>query len=870
MTANVFRKAEWPYPVYKSFIVPYWENGTLSVRELSEKDVEEWGKTLKLAKDFITRAVNALEVRGEARLELVADLLVLFLKVPLLREPISLLPSPLKAYLAWRLVSETRLKEFRDNPIEFASHLYMIYREFRPQLEELLKIVEGARERVERCWFHLPADTRPVANCAGLIPHLLTTSALSWALAVQRGLGRREAALVRLSALLHDVGKPFAPKEHVARSAEIAEWFTDFLDPEEREEIVRLVRDHHRGEKEGGRIIREADRLSSATDRISGYLQEIVSGRLGRKPEVQELEGWDFWVELERSSPGSIRSLSEEFVEKVRRDTGEGGNLFVRTLPLPPGYYYAPVEGIWFGCVDLGGIQRFIRTPTELKAVAAASYVIETAVLVHVPAFIQQELQRRAWFPMEAFLYSGGGNLYFVFPEVLKGEIEGAVKKYTGVLAREKIPLELRMVTAQFLAFFPDLLESMAREMGLQKISSREEARVERGDAKKCKCCFTRIAEVEDYCKVCNDLIKLGDEFHFKERWETKIFLPGEGLGSPKEIFKSEWKDASVKLMEIIAGHDLEEIRRGVEQRNYAVLKVDGVCMGAFMASAISITDACERSARIDISLKRAFEDSARELYTALSGKDGQEARKAIARLELGLLYMGGDDSLALMSSWYAPIFTHSLVSRFRTYMGEVRGLSAGLAAGGAKAPVWSLIDAADELEREAKSRTREKVSRGAICYDVCEVPLSSTAVRYRRKELEGKKMTLQPFVVENGGRLGEILQKLSGGGSHGDWYRWALDTSREDREDNKVKKLAKRVRRCIKEAVEAAKRILGGGADEELLNEVSKLYMRRQQIRLKNREEWRMAVDACAEGWGKAAFGDVELLIKFALGGIA
>ncbi|MEM2619195.1 MAG: HD domain-containing protein [Candidatus Hadarchaeales archaeon] len=869
MTANVFWKAEWPYPVYKSFIVPYWENGTLSVRELSEKDVEEWGKTLELAKDFITRAVNALEIRGEARLELVADSLVLFLKVPLLREPISLLPSPLKAYLAWRLELESRLREFRDNPIEFASYLYTIYREFRPRLEELLKIVEEAMEKVERCWFHLPADTRPVANCAGLIPHLLTTSALSWALAIQRGLGRKEAALIRLSALLHDVGKPFAPKEHVARSAEIAEWFTDFLEPGEREEIVKFVRDHHRAETEEGRIIREADRLSSATDRISGYLQEIVSGRLDRKPEIQELEDWDFWVELERNSPGSIRSLSEEFVEKVRRDTEEGGNLFVRTLPPPPGYVYGQVKGIGFGCVDLGGIQKFIRTPTELKAVAAASYVIETAVWVHVPAFIQRELQRRVWFPMEAFLYSGGGNLYFVFPEVLRGEIEGAVKKYTSILAKEKIPLELRMVAAPFLAFFPDLLEGIARGMGFQKISPPGETEVERGDVKKCRCCFTRIAEDGDYCKICYELIKLGVDFHFKARWETGISLLKGEPNSPAQIFGS-WEDASAKLMEIIAGHDLEEIRRGVEQRNYAVLKVDGVCMGAFMASAISITDACERSARIDISLKRAFEDSARELYTALSGKDEREARKAIARLELGLLYMGGDDSLALMSSWYAPIFTHSLVSRFRTYMGKVRGLSAGLAAGSAKAPVWSLIDAADELEREAKSRTRERVSRGAICYDVCEVPLSSTAVRYRRKELEERKMTLQPFVVENGGRLGEILQKLSGGGSHGDWYRWALDTSREDREDNKVKKLAKRVRRCIKESVESAKRILGEGAGEELLNEVSKLYMRRQQIRLKNGEEWRMAVDACAERWGKAAFGDVELLIKFALGGVA
>ncbi|MEM4973337.1 MAG: hypothetical protein QXR87_06500, partial [Candidatus Hadarchaeales archaeon] len=648
--------------------------------------------------------------------------------------------------------------------------------------------------------------------------------------------------------------------------AEIARWFTDFLEPGEREEIVKFVMDHHRPETKEGEIIRKADILSSATDRIRGYLQEIISERLGRRPEIEELEGWDFWVELEKNSPGSIRSLSEEFVEKVRRDTGEGENLFVRTLPLPPDYKYAPVGEIGFGCVDLGGIQRFIRTPTELKAVAAASYVIETAVLVHIPAFIQRELKEleQVWFPMEAFLYSGGGNLYFVFPKKLEGEIKKAVEKYTSVLAKNKISLELRMAATPFTAFFPDLLKHMAGEMGLQKISPPKETQVERGDVKKCKCCFTRIAEVGDYCKVCNQLIDLGGNFHFRARWETEISLLERK--SPAQIFGS-WEDASARLMEIIAGHDLEEIRRGVEQRNYAVLKVDGVCMGAFMASAISITDACERSARIDISLKKAFEDSARELYTALREKDEEEARKSIARLELGLLYMGGDDSLALMSSWYAPIFTHSLVSRFRTYMGEVRGLSAGLAAGGAKTPVWSLIDAADELEREAKSRTREMVSQGAICYDICEVPLSSTAVRHRRKELEERKMTLQPFVVENGGRLGEILQKLSGGSSRGDWYRWALETSRE--EDNDAKKLAKRVRACIKEAVGAAKGILGEEADKELLNEISKLYMRRQQVRLEKREEWRVAVDACAEGWGKAAFGDIELLIKFALGGI-
>ncbi|MEM2480882.1 MAG: hypothetical protein QXG14_02470, partial [Candidatus Hadarchaeales archaeon] len=208
--------------------------------------------------------------------------------------------------------------------------------------------------------------------------------------------------------------------------------------------------------------------------------------------------------------------------------------------------------------------------------------------------------------------------------------------------------------------------------------------------------------------------------------------------------------------------------------------------------------------------------------------------------------------------------------------------------------PVWSLINAADGLEKEAKKGTREevnqlegeaksttkkKVSQGAICYDVCEVPLSSTAVRHRRKELEERKITFQPFPVENGGKLAEILEKLSGGRSTGEWYRWALETSRRDGE---TKRLAKKVRECIREAVGVAKRIVGEAdsnlPDEvrkervKLLNEVSKLYMRRQQVRLEKRgggEEWKRAVEACAGEWGKAAFGDVELLIKFALGGI-
>lgn len=64
-------------------------------------------------------------------------------------------------------------------------------------------------------------------------------------------------------------------------------------------------------------------------------------------------------------------------------------------------------------------------------------------------------------------------------------------------------------------------------------------------------------------------------------------------------------KEAGKLIVEIISGHDKKGLEKGIRLRNLGVVKVDGNLMGQFMGTCLFPADAYERSARIDLGLKR-------------------------------------------------------------------------------------------------------------------------------------------------------------------------------------------------------------------------------------------------------------------------
>jgi CRISPR/Cas system-associated protein Cas10 (large subunit of type III CRISPR-Cas system) len=340
----------------------------------------------------------------------------------------------------------------------------------------------------------------------------------------------------------------------------------------------------------------------------------------------------------------------------------------------------------------------------------------------------------------------------------------------------------------------------------------------------------------------------------------------------PSKCFGKDWKGAAGEVMAVVAGHDFEELEGGMEKRDYAVLSADGNLMGAFMGTSITLTDMYERSARIDLALKKAFEESALELREALRKTGDNAVGKTLAVLKLGLLYMGGDDTLLLLPSWLAPLVSSSLAEKFLKHMGGARGISIGIAAGPYTSPVWSLIGAARKLQEKAKKKVKEKVeeARGiqsAICFDVSDVVLSETSVRKRRESMENKeKSTVQPFLVDGeSNKLRDLLELLlETRGIELCSEAYLASHSEETR------KRLKEVRNIIREAVTASRNLFANPSKyAELVNSICKVYLVREMNRSEEGKKplYRRLLPLFAEE-GNSTYGDAELLIKMLGGG--
>ena len=859
------------YPVYKAHILPYWDGEkSADVREVTKEDIERWQKVLEKMKEFLEKSCEfAKDLSGAQKLEMIGDLITLFFKTPLLREPLEeVIPSTLSCYFSWRLMP-SQLKEVNMDFVSFAKQIYDSKRIFEGL--QILQEVEKIREDIEKCWFTLPADTRPVFNTSSLIVHFITTSALAWALATERGqdFTRRAVATIRLASLLHDVGKPFNPKDHVNVSVEeTRKLLSGLLDPQEIDEICKIVKDHHRGETPEGKLIKEADHLSSAADRLSRLWLKFLGEKIKEKLQISEeefwygKEEWEFWEKIHEKDRNIIKELSEEFVRKVREET----QMFLKPLPEEQEVPSERGAEIKVMRIDFGGIQKFIRTATELKTVGAASFAIDAAVMAHLPAFLQYHLEKMKdiWLPSEAFIYAAGGNLLLFLPSRLIEAVTQLLDDFEKNSREFDVPV--RKAAATFKVSYSALLADLEKEMAREKLHVKKEAKV-KVLANICRTCYLRApANGEEMCDVCKALDELGRKFHFKQRWER--------LGA-KNVF-GDWEKMNAYLMEIIAGHNQKEIEEGTRKRNYAVVKADGNYMGALFATVISPTDACERSARVDLALKKSFEQSLRELE--------QVDHEAGTTVKLGLLYMGGDDMLLLCPSWVAPIFATRMSQMFMNYIGRGRGLSVSVAAGPAKAPVWALLEAADELEREAKARLRnelnnqlkkredlEALSFSSICLDIAETTLTNVAVKTRRAELESKRITCQPFLIKgNWSKFQMILEKLAGSAAPQDWYRWAHTVSRT--QDSEEKMFAKKIRQTLREAWVKAESLFEKPYEfPELVVEVSKVYLLRQKERVQRVDKvWDVIFSIFPKEWGEPVpYGDVELMIKMLGGGM-
>ena len=912
-----------PYPVYKAFIVPYRDGK--NVEKVKREDINSWKEVLSRLRNFLKASFSLVEeVKGRAfsdveKLELIADLIVLFFKLPLIREPLpSVMPSPIKAYLLCRLLGFEKLREsLRDMgaDIEDLLDFAQVYQLLEGYLgtEVFTQISEPELyDLVEKCWFIFPADTRPGYNTSDLLPHLLTTSALAWAKAIEQRLKRKETALVRLAAMLHDMGKPFYYERHYEVSADVADaLLEDILSSNEMKEVREFVSKHHYEAKtKEGNILKEADEIASAIDRLTELVEGVIGKRLkkvvGRRVDMNEIRSWKFWEELHNrreelvkaglAKEDPIRELTEEFVEEVR------GRLSDFLIHMRTTRESKPVEGVRLGLVDVGKIQEFVLTAQRLRCVVASSLVVDLLVSAQIPTLVQYHVNRyNAWLPYEAFVCAAGGIVQILFPTSLEEAVNEAIEKLN-----DKCELPLRFGHTVLSYDYGESCRRLAQKVQALKFKvSSEDVQVRfkprSGIKNLCDLCYVKTPkrqrkDIPDnpwVCQLCDRLYDIGEGLHFRPRYEKELVVVKERC-VPKELFDMPWQEASKWIIEIIAGHSREELeslgvvtkrseglseqeRSRVEWRDIAMLKLDGNLMGPFLGTSVSFTDAFERSARIDLAMKKALESAIDELFRGVSQVDKDHARSEAIRIKLGLIYMGGDDALILAPSWAAIPLAFVIGREFARNMGFSRGLSLGLIAAPAKANIWGLLAAVNELMEVAKELGRLEPKANAICFDIFEAGTpSDTAVRERLASLRSQRLSLQPLPLDSEDQFSLAMLIELTLGPHDDYatiFEKAFKASRFE-EEGQIAKQLRAIRSGIREVLMMAEDrvVVSGPVSEDLrknLMLVAYLHATRQAVRLREEEKYETIVKLIDLRKGTTAFADADRIIKIIGGGV-
>ncbi|MEM4239380.1 MAG: hypothetical protein QXP49_06740, partial [Nitrososphaerota archaeon] len=660
----------------------------------------------------------------------------------------------------------------------------------------------------------------------------------------------------------------------------------------ELEGVINAVRDHH---QKG--TLHEADRIAAGLDRLQHYVSQTIKEKITRAASTAGLdpkmayssgeEAWNFWAEIEKSNPDMLKELSFEFAKQVYQ--GEvvlGGrreqyDRYVLSLFL----------------FDVGGIQEFIKRASELRCVIASSIVIDIATMAHIPLIIQKVLEEREkiWFPLESFLYTSGGVVTLLAPISLEETVKQVYSTLRDQYRKDRI--KIYMASAYLRDEYSETTKRLGSSIVLEKLKEDTAYKPTELDANNlCELC--RIENQKDtisstgerVCETCYKLYLIGDELHFRQRWEAELLYDGERL-SPQHVFENmAWNSLSLGIMELLSGHTVNDLMKlGLVAgkpsekprlaarpriRNIGIVKMDGNLMGSFFANSISITDALERSARVDIALKKALGEAIHSIARTLNDK--AEARCFVALLSLGIMYVGGDDALLMCPSWAAIPLASNIGRVFYREMGGSASLSIGVLATSPKHDVWASISAVSKILDIAKVLGRKSAS-GGVCYDVIEGGVvSASSVQERHESLKDRKLTAQPLPLNIQDKswysLDQFIELLCrhSCGSMADINTLAFQASRET--ENDVKKTLKKIRTAIMKSVQAGETLrtsldwqpytavytfkMGGGVEYETVRELIRMWLEIKQNQPHRSDDVGIPL------------GDVDLLIKMLGGG--
>lgn len=729
--------------VYSAHVIPLMpEEGERSyVSEFTLRDYEGYKKLLKILSEGLGRYIKNIEDKEgskftlEKRLKAIGDFIVAFFMLPMnlplypRYEEEALFPTPQEYYWSW--VLSRHISIFNDevwNRYKNLAELIEILHERLMDLAKFADITELIKEvnldRIFSIIIKIPADTRPGLNVSKLIVHSLTTSALAVCKGLRRGLRSLEIEILRLACLLHDLGKPYqwfsdnpAKVSHATLSAKIAEEILKgILSNEILEKIKTLITYHHECNKIKERelrelcmILREADNDSSATDRIVDIVVDTVAKELGIDVKVMEemlkRRGATVWEQWLKISDEKVRKATEIIAKKLSRK------------PLKIKAEEATLRDVRIIFCDLRKIQEFINVES-LRALTIRSFIVDLATIYAIPRASIEVFNVNP----ENIIYAGGGFSILIVPDlVIERNIKRLKERYEEICGKIRgrlIAPEIVVASSPLYADWRITIEKASEELYLEKRVVNTVAPPDLiGFEKLCETCGKYPSIVEGKCDICSELERKAIDLYFQRKIEV---LSSYKYRVPKWEILGEW------IIEWISGNTIDEAKKEVvEERvfNISVVKVDGNFIGAFMKDAINISDAFERSVRVDRALKKGLyrilellKNAPQELKNVASIDEktlSEMGEEGFTKLYTGILYAGGDDALILMPTWIALPASLYIAYWFWRELGGIRQISIGIASGKPKHNIWGLLEASTYvLDNICKACFRKELSR--------------------------------------------------------------------------------------------------------------------------------------------------------------
>ncbi|NPA97209.1 MAG: HD domain-containing protein [Crenarchaeota archaeon] len=668
-------------------------------------------------------------------------------------------------------------------------------------ISELAGVRIGAKslqQLLEYILYTIPADTRPGLNVSSLNLHLLLSSAIASAF---MGSNDELRPIVRLAALLHDVGKPFDYEHHVEESVNYAKRILEPLASLELEGITRyleivfkLIETHH-NELEcidalssaldgNARIVCNAvingDRYSASVDRLVDLVMHAYDCATGKRDKAlcRILE------ELELTS--SIKELAQAIIEELRKigiaikegpqalDIAYRGriergkrqvlwslwkNLWAQRQDLLTQVSRALAKALYklspqmlgtnsrssdgsarvkLLVVDIGGIQTSIRETLKLRVLAGISLAIDYLTYVAIPLTIDEVLGA----PIESIVFAGGGTLHAIVRPDADSSCGDRVRRRAleGLLGLVLPGVHIRIGLSDI-----DLDAPFGYAFAISRAYSAIDAErisVKKVNGLRLNAGLQRFTKPCAYCYVRPAQLRLGSDAVCLTCFIR--YKASELMGYNHRLRRLEHLLESVdpKLIDRLRSYLKDPLRLlALPYRDsIAFLKADGNLTSVLMSASITPSTYYEKSVRVDLALRRGLQTVLEILNTMLRrGANEREAVAAASTLTLSLLYAGGDDVAAILPAGLALPFAMLLSYTFAAELGFLASLSVGIAAGPRHQPIWWLYEAADKLLEEAKSNARELVLTSLLSVRPLE-SVASLCYDYSRRALTWTK----------------------------------------------------------------------------------------------------------------------------------